>query len=610
MSDTSFGSIVRRKIVFIVITGFFAILVMQLFSMQIIEQPVYSEKADENSVKPIYEPAPRGIFFDRNHKILVGNKPSFTLRITPADYDKKLTPYLEAILNVKPGYINRILKQNEQYSKYIPRRIAKDVDFKVIAWCEENSVKLKGVDYVIETQRDYSFGVNGSHMFGYTKEISQDQLNKRKGEYSMGDEIGFSGIEKTYENLLRGEKGVKYVLVDSHQKTIGRYKNGTDDKAAVKGYDIITTIDKDAQMVAEEEFKDKRGSVVALDPSTGEVIAFLSAPEYNLADFASVTSNDVWRKLNADPDKPMFNRATMSIYSPGSTFKMLEAVAALEDGIIDSSYSYTCRGGYQFGDRFFKCLHVHGTVDLETSIEKSCNTYYYNLVLKIGLDRWAEYASKFGFGKKTGLDISEELSGLLPTRKYYDKAFGKDKWPRGILVSLGIGQGELSVTPVQLAQYVALLANYGKTAKPHFIKGFVETSTGKFTAVKPQFFDIGISRHTFNIVRQAMYKVVNGAGTATNIRMQEIKIAGKTGTAQNPQGKDHSIFVGFAPYENPKIAIAVVVENAGYGSVVAAPIARDVIKAYLLKDKNKQEQNIVKDLASAVNKEEKAQIEN
>ncbi len=608
MSDTNFGSLIRKRIVFVIITAFFAVLVVQLFSMQIIEQPSYSEKAAENSVKPIYQTAPRGVLFDRNHKVLVGNKPSFTLRITPADYDKNLTPFIEAILNVSPGYIDKILKQNAHYSKFIPRRISKDVDFKVIAWYEENAAKLKGVDYVIETQRDYSFGVNGSHMFGYTKEISSAQLSKRKTEYSMGDEIGFTGIEKAYENILKGEKGIKFVLVDSHQKTIGRYKNGLEDKTAIKGFDIVTSIDKDAQVAAELAFKDKRGAVVALEPSTGEVIAFVSAPEYQLADFASVTSNDIWRQLNTNPDKPMFNRATMSIYSPGSTFKMLEALAALEEGIIDSSTRFNCPGGLQYGDRFFKCLHVHGSIDLETSIEKSCNTYYYNLVLKIGLDKWADYSAKFGFGKKTGIDIGEESAGILPNRKYYDRAFGKDRWPKGILISLGIGQGELSVTPLQLAQYAALFANYGKSAKPHFLKGFIETKTGKYTEVQPKYFDLGISRRSFEIVRRGMYRVVQGAGTAGNIRVAEFEMAGKTGTAQNPHGNDHAIFVGFAPYNNPKIAIAVVVENAGFGSVAAAPIARDIMKAYLIKD-NKENQNSNNVIASTqIRKEE--QIEN
>lgn len=588
MNDANFGSIFRKRIVFVVIVSFFSIVVLQLFSMQILQENTYVVKANENSLKPIYQIAPRGVFYDRNHNILVGNKPTFTLRITPAEYDKKLTPYIETILGVKPGYIERILKQTQQYSRYIPRRIAKDVDFKVIAWYEENASKLPGVDYVIETQRDYSFGVNGSHMFGYTKEIPADLLQKRKGEYSMGDEIGFNGIEKTYEDFLRGEKGIKYVLVDSHQKIIGRYKDGQKDKIAIKGYDLILSIDKDAQMAAEAAFQDKRGAVVAIEPSTGEILAFLSSPQYNLQDFAAVTSNEVWKKLNSDENKPLFNRASMSIYSPGSTFKMVSAIAALEEGIIDTNYHTYCSGGFQFGDRFFKCLHVHGTVDVISSIEKSCNTFYYQLALKIGIERWSKYAGKFGFGKKSGIDISEESPGIVPTKQYYDKVFGKDSWPKGILVSLGIGQGELSVTPLQLAQYAALLANYGKSAKPHFLKGYIETKTGKYIEVKPQYYDIGISKNSFDIVRRAMYRVVNGAGTATNIRTPDLEIAGKTGTAQNPHGKDHAIFIGFAPYDNPKIAIAVIVENAGFGSVNAAPIARDIIKAYLKKDKVKE----------------------
>lgn len=588
MNDTYFGSIFRRRIIFIVIVGFVIIIFFQLFSMQILDQPSYSTKADENSVKPIYQNAPRGVLFDRNMQVLVGNKPSFTLRIIPADYDRKLTPFLESILGVSDGYINRVLKQNEQYSKYIPRRIAKDVSFKVIAWYEENSSRLPGVDYIIETQRDYSFGVIGSHMFGYSKEISSSLLQQRRDEYSMGDEIGFSGIEKTYENLLRGQKGIQYVLVDSHQKTIGKYRNGEEDKTAIKGYDLVLSIDKDAQLVAENAFKDKRGALVAIEPSTGEIIAFVSAPEFNLQDFASVTSNEIWNRLNADPEKPMFNRATMSIYSPGSTFKMLSALAAIEEGIIDTNYRVHCGGGYQFGDRFFKCLHVHGSVNVTTAIEKSCNTFFYNLVLKIGLDKWADYSGKFGFGQKSGIDIPEESPGILPTRKYYDKAFGLNRWPKGILVSLGIGQGELSVTPLQLAQYTALFANFGKSAKPHFLRGYIETETGKYTEVIPKTYDIDVKPESFEVVRHAMDKVVNGAGTARSIRMTDIRIAGKTGTSQNPHGDDHAVFIGFAPYENPKIAIAVIVENVGFGSVYAAPIARDVIKTYLQKQNTRQ----------------------
>jgi penicillin-binding protein 2 len=590
MNDISFGSVLRRRVMYFIIISFFAAIILQLFNMQILEHPVYSERSDENSVKPIHQMAPRGVFYDRNHQILVGNKPSFTLRITPSRYDKKLTPYIESILGVSPGYIDKIMKQNETYSKYIPRKIAKDVDFKVIAWYEENATKLPGVDYVMETQRDYSFGVMGSHMFGYTKEIPQNILQNRKSEYDIGDEIGFSGLEKAYEDILRGEKGINYVLVDARQKTIGKYRRGEDDFSAIKGYDLTLTIDKDAQLAAEQDFKDKRGAVVAIEPSTGEILAFMSSPEYNLNDFAAVTSNDVWRQLNNDPNKPMFNRATMSIYSPGSTFKMLSAIAALQEGVIDTNFRLNCGGGYQFGDRFFKCMHNHGVVNVSQAIEHSCNSFFYQLILKIGLDTWTRYSRAFGFGAKSGIDIGEETAGLVPSTAYYDKVFGKNRWTKGFLLSLGIGQGELSVTPLQLAYYAALLGNYGKSAKPHFLKGYTETETNKYKAVQPRYVDLGLKREPFDVVRHAMYLVVNGAGTATNIRDVNLQIAGKTGTAQNPSGdkKEHAVFIGFAPYNNPKIAIAVIVENAGFGSVAAAPIARDVIKAYLIKD-NKNE---------------------
>lgn len=589
--NENFGSITRRRILFFVIVGFVAITIAQLFSMQILNGPIYNERSNENSVKPIYQTAPRGIIYDRNGNVLVGNKPSFSLRITPSEYKDSLNPYLEAILGYPKGYIAKLLKASESYSKFIPRKIAKDVDFNVIAWYEENFAKLPGVDYVMETQRDYSFGVMGSHMFGYTKEIPASILQKRKNEYMMGDEIGFSGIEKTYEDILRGKKGINYVLVDARQKTIGSFKEGKENIPTMKGYDLILGIDRNAQKVAEESFKEKRGAVVAIEPSTGEILAFVSAPEFDLRDFATVTSSKKFSELMEDNDKPMLNRASMGYYSPGSTFKMVSAIAALEEAIIDTTTRISCPGGFQYGDHFFKCLHVHGSTDIYTSIEKSCNTFYYSTVVKLGLDRWSKYAKLFGFGMKSGIDIPEEYPGIVPSTEYYNKVYGKNGWTKGFVVSLGIGQGELSVTPLQLAQYAALLANYGKSAKPHFLKAFVNTKTHERINVKPNYYDIGISKRTFDIVRKAMWLVVNGAGTAVNIREPELNIAGKTGTAQNPHGKDHAIFIGFAPYDKPKIAIAVIVENAGFGSTAAAPVARDIIKAYLQKDNKKNQQS-------------------
>jgi len=278
----------------------------------------------------------------------------------------------------------------------------------------------------------------------------------------------------------------------------------------------------------------------------------------------------------------------MSIKPPGSTFKIMEAVAALNLGVITTNTTFFCGGGFTFG-RFFKCHGAHGSMNVIHAIEKSCNTFFYNLIYKIGLDNWYEYACKFGFADKTGIDIGEEVKGFIPNTKYYEKIYGPD-WPRSIMASLGIGQGEVSVTPVQLAKYTALIANNGVTYIPHLVKGYLDNKTREFIPFKFDKIDLGINKEIFDIVKEGMFLVVNGAGTATHIRMDEIKIAGKTGTAQNPHGKDHALFIGFAPFDNPQIAVVVVVENVGFGATYAAPIAQEMIKAFLLKDKTKQDE--------------------
>ncbi len=579
--DTSFGSKDRRKILLVIITVFFAISVFQLFNMQILERVVYTEKSTENSIKKITLKPPRGIFFDRDYRVLVSNKPSYTLQIIPANYNTKVSPLLERVLGMEPNSISKILAHNSGYSNFIPRRIKRNIDFKIVAWIEENKEQFPGVEYVIEMQRDYSFGVNASHLFGYTREINTRTLKKMKGIYSLGDYIGIKGIEKTYEDYLRGEKGYRLVIVNSEQRIISSYENGLKDKKPQKGFDLVLTINSEAQKVAEKKFKGKKGSLVAIDPKTGEILAFVSAPQYDLSEFASVVSREVIRKLSKDKDKPLFDRATMSIYPPGSTIKMLAAIVGLNEGLITKHTTVNCKGGYQFGNRFFRCHGVHGYTDVVKAIEKSCNTFFYKLILDIGLDRWAYYCKLFGFGKKTGIDLSEESRGIVPSSDYYNRVYGKNKWGRGNLISLGIGQGELSVTTLQLAQYAALLANYGKTVKPHVVKGYLTRNSQEFIPFNFDSVNVNIDRKYFDIVRWGMYKVVNGDGTARGIKLPDIKIAGKTGTSQNPHGKDHALFVAFAPYDNPKIAIAVMVENVGFGSSFAAPIARDVIKAYL-----------------------------
>ena len=573
----------RKRIFTGIILVISFILSLQLFKMQILEYSFYDKRSKINSIKKINVDAPRGVFFDRNMEILVSNKPSFTLQIIPDKFDKTKIPLIEKVIGADSGYIEKVLYKKRKYSKFVPRKIMRGINLNTIAWLEEQQEALPGVNYVIELQRDYSFGVKGSHIFGYTKEITAARLKKYKGDYSSGDEAGASGLEMQYENLLRGIKGKKYIVVDSKRKTIGSYLNGARDVKPIKGNDLVLSIDKKTQIVAESLMTNRKGAIVALEPKSGEILAFVSAPEYDLSVFASITSGETLKKLFNDPDKALFNRATTSIYPPGSTVKMIAALAALENGVVTKNWRVNCGGGYQLGDRFFECTHYHGKTNMIQSIEESCNTYYYQLILKLGIDRWSDYVSQFGFGRKTGIDIPEESGGILPDRRYFDKTYGKRRWTEGYLLNIVIGQGQFNVTPVQLAQYTALLANNGKTKTPHFLRGYIDQND-EFHKMEYKDFLIDLSESSLNVIKTGMYNVVNKPeGTAYNIRMKELKIAGKTGTSQNPFGKNHSVFVGYAPFDNPKIAVAVIVENAGYGSATAAPIVKDIITTYLLR---------------------------
>ena len=588
MRSESFASMQRRTIIFVILIGCFSLLSFRLFQMQIVENVKYKEKAANNSIKAVEEVPLRGIFYDRNMNVVVNNVPAYTLRITPAYYNKKLTPLLETVLGEKPGYIDKILKSHRMFSKYIPVRIKRGIDFKVVSWLEENSEHLPGVDYVVEMQRGYPAGIRGSHMFGYTKEITPKLLEKYKDYYQPGAYIGFSGIEKAYEKFLRGKKGYTYMMVNSQRKVIGRFKNGAEDIPSVKGHDLQLTIDEDVQRVAEEQLKGRRGAAIAINPKTGGIIALASAPDYDLSQFSYVTSRDYLQKLYNDPDKPFFDRATMSAKPPGSTFKIVEAIAALDMGVINTSFTVTCRGGQTFFGRYFKCDAAHGTVNVIHAIEKSCNVFFYNLIYKIGMTKWDEYTRRFGFGEITHIDIGDESPGFIPTPEFYVKRYGPN-WPKSIMASLGIGQGEVSVTPIQLAKYVALIANDGITYTPHVVRGYFNNKTKKLIPFTYKKIDVGIRKKIFDIVKEGMFLVVNGAGTAVNIKSKDIQIAGKTGTAQNPHGKNHALFIGFAPYKDPKIAVAVIIENVGFGATYAAPVAKKMIDAYLLKDQLQKE---------------------
>ena len=370
-------------------------------------------------------------------------------------------------------------------------------------------------------------------------------------------------------------------MVDSKRRELGKFKDGKADQPSVKGDDLVLTIDDKIQRIGERDLKGKRGAIVAMDPRTGEILAMVSAPDFDLNEFSYVTSKDYLKALYNDPAKPFFNRATMSVQPPGSTFKPLEAIAALDMGVITTSTTFTCKGGATFYGRYFKCDAVHGTLNVVHAIEHSCNVFFYNLIYRIGLDKWHDYATRFGFGKETHIDIGNEVAGFIPDSKYYEKEYGSD-WPKSIMASLGIGQGEVSVTPLQLAQYCSLIANDGVTYTPHLVRGYIDNATHKLIRLNnSKKIDVHIDKKIFDIVKEGMFLVVNGNGTAAGSRLPDIQMAGKTGTAQNPHGKDHAWFIGFAPYKNPKIAFCVFVENVGFGATWAAPIAKDIVEAYL-----------------------------
>lgn len=570
----------RKHIFMVLILAIGILYVFKLFQMQIINREQYEEKASSNSIKEIELTPLRGVFYDRNMKLVVENTPAYTVRITPFHYDTVNNEYLEGMLDLEEGTIAEMLEKQRKYSEYLPMKVKRGVDFRIIGWIDENFEHLSGVDYIIEVQRGYHSGIMGAHIFGYTKEINRQQL-EQDNYYRQGDVIGYSGIEKQYEKILRGEKGFSFIVVDSRRREKERFMNGERDIPSLKGRDLVLSIDRDVQYVAEQELKGYSGAIVAIEPSTGEILALASAPDYDLNQFSYITPSDYLDSLYNDPRTPQYNRATMTIYPPGSTFKILAAIAGLESGAITKSSTLFCGGGFNYG-RYYKCHGAHGNVNVVQAIEASCNTFFYQLIFKVGLDTLAAYANSFGMGHKTGIDLPEEKPGLIPTNAYYEKRLGEN-WPRGNLVSLGIGQGEISVTPLQLAHFVALVANNGKSFVPHVVKGYLDEQRN-LVPLKFKEVNTGVNLETLEIVKKGMFDVVNGnRGTARRIRLDDILIAGKTGTAQNPHGKDHALFIAFAPFDNPKIACAVVVENSGFGSTYAAPIAQKLIETYLRK---------------------------
>lgn len=586
-----------RKFAFLTVVGLlFFIAVGRLIQLQILYQDVYGKKSEENSIRPIAQDPIRGYIYDRHGKLIVDNRPSYTVTITPSEFRESTIPALAQLLQLDTGYIRDKIKKGKTYNRFTPTKVKRDIDFQSLTSLEEQRDKFPGVDYQIETKRFYPTKAKATHLFGYIKEISDQQLQEMGTDYRPGDLVGATGLEAAYEKYLRGRKGFEFLTVNAKGQTLGAFNDGKNDIPVKEGADLVLAIDGDLQALAESLLTGKRGAIVAIDPNDGGILALTSKPDYDLTQFGGVTPVNVWNGLLNDSTRPMFNRATMTRYPPGSTFKMVLASAALQEGIISPHWRIQCGGSFRFGTRVFKDHQAHGSTDPIESIQRSCNVFYYQVMLKTGFDLWTHYGEEYGFGQPTGIDILEETSGLLPSQDYFDHIYGKGRWTQGYLVSLAIGQGELGVSPLQMACYAAALGTRGIYHRPHVVEKIRDKSTGQIQEVSTETRTIQLDDWVWDIIHEGMYRCVNEpGGTALTARVRGVRVAGKTGTAQNPHGKDHAWFIGFAPEEHPVIAICVLIENAGFGGVVAAPIASMCIEQYMYGEliRNSQKQMFV-----------------
>ncbi|MBD3168662.1 MAG: penicillin-binding protein 2, partial [candidate division Zixibacteria bacterium] len=568
----------------------FLILAGRLFSIQIISHSHYEEISENNSVRMVPVAAPRGFIRDRNGKLLVTNRALYTVSYLPYMGGKRFESidYLSEIIGVDKDVLEKKINGRVK-SRYEPIKLVRDVDFATICKIEENSAKLPGIIYQVEITREYPETDYGSHLFGYVGEISEEELKKRNPNvYKSGDIIGIGGIEEQYDQILRGQDGVDYLEVTASGKAIGNspVRPGIEPQI---GSELILNIDWDVQCVAESILANYLGgAAVAIDPSDGSVLALVSQPNYDVNAFAGVISEELWNSVANDSTHPLLNRACVGTYPPGSIYKVVTAGAALEvDSVKITDTFKPCYGAMRIGNREFKCWKPsgHGRQDMLGAIIHSCDVYFYQLGMLEGLDVWAKYSAECGFGTKTGMDYPSESAGISPTREYLNKKYGEGKWSRTLIVNMSIGQGELLVTPLQMAWFYAAIANGGIVYQPRLVDRIIDPQGGEFVTAPKEQFRLPFSPSTLSFLVKSLTMVVaDSQGTGQAARIPGITVAGKTGTAQNPHGGEHSWFCCFAPVENPRIAIAVIAEYAGHGSSHAAPLARKMMETYLLKE--------------------------
>ncbi len=563
------------------------ILIIKLFFLQVLT-PGYKLKAHDNVVKKVTIYPSRGLIIDRKGRVVVYNDAVYDIMVQWNITKNLDTLKLCELLNTDIVFVRKKLDEIKRTTPNKPTPFIKLLDPQTFARFQEHLYEFPSFSFQTRTVRRYPY-YGGAALLGYLSEVTENNIAQSGGYYELGDYMGTTGLEQYYDSLLRGEKGYNFQVVDVKNTYKGKYKNGKDDKTPVAGWDMVTGLDAELQAYGEKLMQGKVGGIVAIDPSTGEILAYVSSPGYDPNLLTGRYRRQNFNVLFNDYYKPLLNRPIQAMYPPGSTFKAGAALVMLQNKIHDEKWQWFCPGGYRVGNHTVKCHGVHAIPDVQTALQYSCNSYFckiYNDFIMDsifaspaeGYQKWWDMTSLFGYGKKLGIDLKGEKRGNLPTVKYYNKIFGTGKWRAATVISNSIGQGEVLATPLQIANAMAIIANKGYYFTPKICRYFVKDK--QYRKPVKQKITTGIDTVYYRYVTEGLEKVVL-AGTARIAKIPDISFCGKTGTAQNPHGKDHSIFAGFAPKENPKIAIAVFVENAGFGATYAAPIASLMVEKYI-----------------------------
>ena len=571
------------------------ILLLRLINIQIIDSS-YKLSANNNVIKAVKLYPERGYIYDRNGTLLVSNQRAFDLMVIPRQVKKMDTLTFCRIIDIEKDYFDNQLKKATRYSRNKSSIFIKEVSKQTASKIQEQLYQFSGFYLQERTMREYP-EKSAAHLLGYVSQVP-DYILKKNDYYKKNDNYGMTGVENSYEKELRGTQGVKYVIRDVWNAPKGSFENGKYDSIAVNGKDLELTIDNELQKYAEQLMQNKKGSIVAIEPSTGEILALVSSPYYDPNLLIGRSRSPNFNRMYKDANKPLFDRSLLAEYPPGSTFKLLNALIGLQEDVIYSGTRFSCDMGWRFSPKLKIGCHAHDSpLNLTESIAQSCNAYYCNTFRRIiekynnaekGYNNWRNHILSFGLGNFLNNDLYTGRKGRVPSVDFYNRQYGKKRWKAPTVISLAIGQDALVVSPIQMANMCAAIANRGYYFTPHIVRKIdgKALTDSTFTVAKQTSID---EKHFKTIIR-GMEKVYTGKyGTAKTAQVKNIEICGKTGTAENPHGEDHSIFIAFAPKDKPKIAIAVYIENGGWGSTWAAPIASLIIEKYLTGQVNNTE---------------------